>query len=71
MKELPPQVGKAGPVRSLEGYKIVGTVVERFKLDPQWAQGGKDIKLVQSTKYEVGPIETNKQMMSRLLYVDM
>ena len=34
MKELPPQVGGAGPVRSLEGYKIVGTIVERFKLDP-------------------------------------
>ena len=33
MKELPPQVGGAGPVRSLEGYKIVGTIVERFKLD--------------------------------------
>ena len=35
MKELPPQVGGgAGPVRSLQGYKIVGTIVERFKLDP-------------------------------------
>ena len=34
MKELPPQVGGVGPVRSLQGYKIVGTIVERFKLDP-------------------------------------
>ena len=56
MKELPPQVGGAGPVRSLGGYKIVGTIVERFKLDPKWAQGGKDIRLVHSPKYEIGPI---------------
>ena len=56
MKELPPQIGGAGPVRSLEGYKIVGTIVERFKLDPKWALGGKDIRLVQSPKDEIGPI---------------